>query len=338
MVSCDRGTIFRDAAFQGAPQAQHVIDRFHLQRNMEEILERFFASKEAQIKQAVKHLAGKGGLAPKPFSTGQGEQERQRRHAQRVARHKQVWKLFRAGQSKAEIARTVGVSGRYVAYLLEQEQAPSRKRRKHTSSLADQYRSYLLARWNEGCHTASRLYEEAKARGYSGSMRTIRRVVQQLRTKGTKQVCRQTTTPGQVPSARSIAFIVVRPPEKRTKGQAAFLEQLCTEDATIATAVILAQQFGQLLRQRQGKGQLKQWLASVRESGIAELIRFVEGLADDAEAVANACTESWSNGMVEGFNHKIKLIKRTSYGQAGFALLQRRILFHPAQTTCFSFS
>lgn len=36
----------------------------------------------------------------------------------------------------------------------------------------------------------------------------------------------------------------------------------------------------------------------------------------------------WSNGMVEGFVNKVKWIKRSSYGQAGFALLQRRVLLH----------
>lgn len=38
----------------------------------------------------------------------------------------------------------------------------------------------------------------------------------------------------------------------------------------------------------------------------------------------------WSNGVVEGFVNKVKWIKRSSYGQAGFALLQRRVLLHPA--------
>jgi transposase len=56
----------------------------------------------------------------------------------------------------------------------------------------------------------------------------------------------------------------------------------------------------------------------------------VEGLADDAEAVVNGCTESWSNGMTEGFINKVKWIKRSSYGQAGFPLLQRRVLLHPS--------
>jgi len=75
---------------------------------------------------------------------------------------------------------------------------------------------------------------------------------------------------------------------------------------------------------------LEQWKASVRASGIAELITFVDGLADDAEAVANGCTLTWSNGMTEGFVNKVKWIKRSSYGQAGFPLLQRRVLLHPA--------
>jgi len=119
--------------------------------------------------------------------------------------------------------------------------------------------------------------------------------------------------------------MMVRPADHRTKGQVAFLDRLCQHDATIATAFTLTQTFGQLLRKREGPQRLDQWKAAVRASGIAELIAFVDGLADDAEAVANGCTESWSNGMVEGFINKVKWIKRSSYGQAGFPLLQRRV-------------
>ena len=80
----------------------------------------------------------------------------------------------------------------------------------------------------------------------------------------------------------------------------------------------------------EGQVRLEQWKAAVRASGIAELIAFVDGLADDAEALANGCSMTWSNGMVEGFVNKVKWIKRSSYGQAGFPLLQRRVLLHPA--------
>ena len=83
-------------------------------------------------------------------------------------------------------------------------------------------------------------------------------------------------------------------------------------------------------RQREGLVRLEQWKTAVRASGIAELIAFADGLADDAEAVANGCSMTWNNGMVEGFVNKVKAIKRSSYGQAGFPLLQRRVLLHPA--------
>ncbi len=122
---------------------------------------------------------------------------------------------------------------------------------------------------------------------------------------------------------------MVRPAQKRTPDQTAFLDQLCQSDPTVATAFTLAQAFGQLLRKREGSPRLEQWKTAVLASGITELIGFVDGLADDAEAVANGCSESWSNGMVEGFINKVKWIKRSSYGQAGFPLLQRRVLLHP---------
>jgi transposase len=136
-------------------------------------------------------------------------------------------------------------------------------------------------------------------------------------------------TLAKVLSARSAALTFVRAPQSQTKDQKAFVEQVRQVDPTVAAVYRLAQDFGQLLRQREGKSQLDQWKAAVRASGVKELISFVDGLTDDEVAIANACTESWSNGMVEGFNHKLKWIKRSSYGQAGFPLLQRRVLLHP---------
>ncbi len=46
----------------------------------------------------------------------------------------------------------------------------------------------------------------------------------------------------------------------------------------------------------------------------------------DLSAVRAGLTESWSNGPVEGFVHKLKLIKRQMYGRAGFVLLCKRVL------------
>ncbi len=211
---------------------------------------------------------------------------------------------------------------------LEHEQPLPREVRHWSRHLTDPYLSYLSMRWNEGRHKAVQLYEEIVAQGYTGSLRTIEKTVTAFRHAGTKPVGKRTVLFQKTPSARSAALMIVRPVEHRTAEQITFIEQIVNHDPTIATAYTLTQEFGQLLRKLEGKSRLEQWKAAVRLSGITELIRFVDGLADDEVAVRNACTELWNNGMVEGFNHKVKLIKRSSYGQAGFPLLQRRVLLH----------
>ncbi len=247
-----------------------------------------------------------------------------------MARHKKIWELFRAGYSKEDIARIVGVSSHSVYRALEQEQPPSRPHWRSTHHVVDPYVPYLSKRWNDGCHTALRLYKEIVAQGYKGSVRTIRRTVAQFRPNGEKPVTKQIIIWQKAPSPRNVALMIIRRAQKRTEAQTTFIDQLCKSDPTATTVYSLAQAFGSLLRNREGKLRLEQWKRAVRASGIVELIAFVDGLADDAEAIANGCSMTWSNGMVEGFVNKVKWIKRSSYGQAGFPLLQRRVLLHPA--------
>ena len=159
IVSRDRGKIFREAASRGAPQAKQVVDRFHLQKNFAEALEKFFGHHKRVLKKAAQHLAGKTLPPPKTAATQQIEQERKRRYAERVRRHKKIWKLFRAGYKKEDIAQIVGVGSRSVYRALEHERPPARQRWHHAHHLADPYLSYLSRRWNEGCHKARELYE-----------------------------------------------------------------------------------------------------------------------------------------------------------------------------------
>jgi hypothetical protein len=151
-----------------------------------------------------------------------------------------------------------------------------------------------------------------------------------FRQKVAHPVSKQTVIWDKPPSPRGVALMLVRPIQSRTREQTAYLEHLVQSDSTIAVVFTLAQDFGCLLRKHEGQERLEQWKAAVRASGIAELIAFVDGLADDAEAITNGCSMTWSNGMVEGFVNKVKWIKRSSYGQAGFPLLQRRVLLHRA--------
>jgi transposase len=68
------------------------------------------------------------------------------------------------------------------------------------------------------------------------------------------------------------------------------------------------------------------WLAEARECGVRAIETFAGGLEQDGAAVRAALTTPWRNGQAEGQITRLKLIKRTMYGRAGFDLLRRRVL------------
>ena len=65
------------------------------------------------------------------------------------------------------------------------------------------------------------------------------------------------------------------------------------------------------------------WLEAAERSPYAP---FARSLRRDQDAIAAALQLPWSNGMVEGQIHRLKLIKRQMYGRSGFDLLRLRIL------------
>jgi len=53
---------------------------------------------------------------------------------------------------------------------------------------------------------------------------------------------------------------------------------------------------------------------------------FVRGVERDKKAVKAGLTLPQNNGVVEGNENKLKLVKRMGYGRAGFPLLRQRVL------------
>ena len=91
----------------------------------------------------------------------------------------------------------------------------------------------------------------------------------------------------------------------------------------IAQELVLA--FLQLVRKREPES-LEPWIERARASQVAELVEFAKGLVRDRAAVEAALRHTWSNGITEGHVNRLKMIKRTAYGRASFALLRQRVL------------
>jgi len=101
-----------------------------------------------------------------------------------------------------------------------------------------------------------------------------------------------------------------------------FVDALIARSPELDVLVTLARKFSNMVR-RQQADQLDGWLAVAKGSALAG---FVGGLMRDLAAVRAALSLPWSTGPVEGQISRLKTIKRTMCGRAGFELLRQRVL------------
>ena len=82
---------------------------------------------------------------------------------------------------------------------------------------------------------------------------------------------------------------------------------------------------------RTGSQDLESWLTVIEaDDGQPDLRSLAAGIRNDQQAVTNGPSLPYSSGKVEGTINKIKMIKRQMYGRAGFVLLRKRVILHPA--------
>jgi transposase len=100
------------------------------------------------------------------------------------------------------------------------------------------------------------------------------------------------------------------------------LKSLYRASPEIAEVACTARGLFEIIRKRDAAA-WSAWLDGAEKSSYA---RFARHLRRDQDAVAAALQLPWSNGMVEGQIHRLKLIKRQMYGRASFDLLRLRVL------------
>ena len=243
-----------------------------------------------------------------------------------------IRRLRLAGADARFIARRLGIGARTVYRYKDLAEPPPRQTYTTRASVLDPYVPYLLERWEEGCREGKRLLREIRERGYANSERTFIRFTAELRraeAAGRPPSSTPRATKGSVaglsPTAKSVAALFMRREEKLSEEQKEYLEKLCASDAALADTRRLTQEFTESVRGLEGE-KLDGWLAEAGASEAEVMRKFAARLKKDISAVRTGLTERWSNGPVEGFVHKLKLVKRQGYGRAGFNLLRARVL------------
>ena len=341
MATRDRSRIYREALAKGAPGAVQVDDRWHLLRGLALALEEYLLRKRPALRDAESDaedaMPGRAGElsdpANRPGSWRARKQEAARqRHERLVEQWKDIRRLHLAGADARFIARRLGIGARTVYRYKDLTEPPPRQTHTTRASVLDAYVPYLLERWNEGCRDGKRLLREIREQGYANSERTFIRFTAELRRAeaagkppSSAPRAKKGSVAGLSPTAKNVAALFMCREGKLNQEQKEYLGRLCASDAALADVRRLAQEFAKMVRELEGE-KLDGWLEEAGASGAEVMGKFATGLEKDLAAVRAGLAEPWSNGPVEGFVNKLKLVKRQGYGRASFDLLRARVL------------
>lgn len=310
---------------------------------LRETLEKVFRSYQPELK-AIEQQHRPMTIAPEvamvraqPTATVAEQAKFQAKHQRRIDQQQQVKRLSEQGCSKAAIAQAVGISRRTVQRYVQLSDFPAMQPRRQTfgKSVLDPYKTQFIRWWNEGMRQPQVMMSLLQQQGYAGSLRTVERYITALRiAQGLPAKVRHSTQSSGIQvcdlqspplTARRASYLVVTRPENRGSEDQALLEKLPKQHPDLALAIRFADEFLQLIRQRKA-GAFDAWLSTVLNSPLKSFQTFAEGLLDDYDAVKASMVLSISNGVVEGLNNRLKLLKRQMYGRAGLPLLNKRFV------------
>lgn len=328
LISRDRAGEFARGAKAGAPEALQTADRFHVLRNLAEVVEKVLG-KHRQALQTI-HLVTMPTSSPSPLLRHlrpAREQRKQQARAKLVERYEAVQRLLEQGRSHRAIAQQLHMHRESVIRYARADRFPEKPPRPVSPGILAPYETYLRARFLQGERNVLGLFRELVARGYPGSRMTVERFVLGLRAMEQQgmPIARGATTKEM--TARRVVGLLLQREEDRTAEEQLVLIQVGQLHPHIKRVQALFQHFTLMLRERRGE-ELDQWLHAAFHSGIPELRAFVSKLRQDQAAVQAGLTLKWNNGIVEGHVNRLKFLKRSMYGRANFDLLRLRVLHH----------
>ncbi|WP_083922647.1 ISL3 family transposase [Deinococcus aquatilis] len=335
LVTRDRSMEYARGLSEGAPQAQQVLDRWHLIKNLREALER-----QVQGHQDDVHLAfaGQGEHVVLPLRSTAAEQSSQEAFERKCALYADLYAQYQQGKSIGAIVRAADVHRATVHKAIRCQGQPLRRSHARPLGILTPFQPVLQAAWDAGCRNASQLFRDLVQAGYAGSKRRVilwaqeRREVPAPTTPGrfrdsamrNRNVASAPSQPMPMMTVKTASWLLFSLPAELEEDQSRLVERLLTCEP-LRNAQELVHAFRTMVRNRQGET-FSSWVERVQSSGLKNLVSFAKGLEREGSALLAALTLPYSNGPTEGAVNRLKTIKRQMYGRANFDLLRIRVL------------
>lgn len=189
VITRDRSEIYAEGARQGAPDAVQVADRWHLLKNVGDVVERVLHRHRPALEEAARqartpstddamvgaHVVTAGDepveapTVPTPTaSPTQGA---------RQTRYERIQALHAAGRSIHAIGREGGMSRPTVRKYLRAPACPTRASRPTKIGAFTAFDTHPQTCWEQGCRDAVQLGRELQTLGFRGAHRSVQRHV-----------------------------------------------------------------------------------------------------------------------------------------------------------------
>lgn len=326
VVARDRAGAYADGIRQGAPEAIQVSDRWHLLRNLGDAVRAVVDRHHGAIQRAAQQFneqlpeppADDAPAVPAIITVTAAQRRSQDAHARRHGRYEEAVRLQAAGVSISSIAASIGAERKTIRGWLRAGKAPLWSKPPRGSTLTP-HEDYLEGRWSEGCRNAALLWRELVTRGFSGRPGVVRRWAE---TRRKKEPRKPADVVEKVPSGRQLARLLMANPDVLPKAERSFVTHLLDQVPSVADAISVAKRLNALLRRKTAES-----LPHILDAAVATPLKeFAAGLRRDIGAIQAALDLPWTTSPVEGQISRLKMLKRTMYGRAGFQLLRARVL------------
>ncbi|MGH2412816.1 MAG: transposase, partial [Microcystaceae cyanobacterium] len=189
LVTRDRSIAYRQGITQGSPESVQVADRFHLLQNLAEALEGVFNEHLQELKAAdapsprvLPEVLNPLVSLPSPEREKADIVHAEACRTRRLANYDKTHELHRQGWTNGAIACHIGISEKTVYRFLLHRTFPERQENRNRGhSRLDPYKTYLLERWNSGCHHSKLLWQEVAAKGCRSSYGSVARFLRSLK-------------------------------------------------------------------------------------------------------------------------------------------------------------
>jgi transposase len=332
VVARDRAGAYADGVRQGAPEAVQVADRWHLLRNLGDAVRAAVDRQHAAIRRIAKQISEEtttpaiAAIATPPvaLTPTAAAKRSQAAYTRRQARYEEAARLRSAGVSIKRIATLLGSERKTVRGWLRAGSAPLWRKPQRSGVLAP-FLDFLDRRWTEGCRNAALLWRELVSRGFSGRPGTVRGWAGRRRNAEPKaamnargeQVLRSSAFSG-----RELARLLMTNPEVLPEAEQKLVSRVLTQMPSLAESIAVAKRLNTLLRRKSDEG----LDAALEAAAGTALTGFAASLRRDLNAVRAALELPWTTSPAEGQINRLKMLKRTMYGRAGFGLLRARVL------------